>query len=171
MRRHSFLSPKCIAKHSNIHNAGVFAIQDIKKDELIAIWGGYVMTDEEFDRLPKEIYDYSYPVGVYGGYYLGPKSVDDLDDAEMFNHSCEPNAGVKGQIALLARRDIKAGEEVCFDYETTDTRGDSFDCNCRSKICRKKIDYTSWQNFKFQKANQGYFSWYIQELINKKISA
>jgi len=41
MRKHSFLSPKCEANNnSKIHRCGVFAKEDIKIGELIAIWGG-----------------------------------------------------------------------------------------------------------------------------------
>jgi uncharacterized protein len=169
MRKHSFLSAKCEARSdSEIHRRGVFAKDFIKRGELIAIWGGYVMTLEEYEKVSLEIRRYDYPVQVYDGFYLGPKEAEDLDDAEYFNHSCEPNAGVKGQNILVARRDIKKGEEICFDYETTDTQGLNFNCACGAKICRGKIDGSSWQNQKFREKNRGYFSLYIQEKIKEK---
>lgn len=168
MRKHSFLSPKCVAtSKSKIHRYGVFAKENIKQGELIAIWGGYIMTLDELRKLPREILDYEYPVQIYENFFLGPKSVEDLDDCEMFNHSCNANAGVKGQNILVARRNIKTGEEICFDYETTDTQDLNFTCKCGAKNCRKKIDGTSWKNLKFQKANKGYLSYYIEEKIKK----
>lgn len=168
MRKHSYLSPKCIAQNnSKIHRYGVFAKEDIKRGELIALWGGYIITLDELRKLPKRILDYEYPVQIFENFYLGPKSVKDLDDCEMFNHSCHANAGVKGQNILVARRKIKAGEEVCFDYETTDTQDLKFTCKCGVKNCRGKIDGSSWKNLQFQKKNRGYFSWYIQEKIKK----
>ncbi len=168
MRKFSYLSPKCVVHNgSQISRYGVFAKKPIKKGELITIWGGYVMTIEELRKLPKAILKRDYPVQVYKDFYLGPKSVRDLDDAEMFNHSCDANAGVKGQSVVEARRNIKSGEEITFDYETTDFQEMSFACKCGSPNCRGKIDGTSWKNPDFQKKNQGYFSYYLQEKIDK----
>lgn len=116
--------------------------------------------------MPKEILDYDYPVQIFDGLYLGPKKAEDLDDSEMFNHSCNPNAGVKGQNILVGRKDIKAGEEICFDYETTDFQGLNIICKCDSKNCRGEITGSSWRDPKFQRRNRGYFSWYLQEKIN-----
>lgn len=162
------MSPKCKAQNnSTIHRYGVFAKEDIKKEELIALWGGYVITLKELRKLPRTILDYDYPVQIFENFYLGPKSAKNLDDCEMFNHSCHANAGVKGSIILVARRKIKAGEEICFDYETTDTQDLKFTCRCGDKNCRGKIDGTSWQNPKFQKSNAGYLSFYIQEKIKR----
>ncbi len=162
------MSPKCEARESSkIHRFGVFAKQSIKKGELIAIWGGYILTAKEVDSTPKKFLDLGYPVQVYKGFFLGPKNEKDIDEAEMFNHSCDSNAGVKGQNILAARRNIKADEEVCFDYETTDSEGLKFICQCGLKKCRKKITGKSWKDPKFQKANKGYFSWYLEEKIKK----
>lgn len=173
MKIHSYLSNKCEAKQkSKIHRFGVFAKEDIKAGELITIWGGYIMTLEEVEKLPQDILRYEYPVQVYEGVFLGPKTVADLDDAEMFNHSCTPNAGIKGQNLLIARRDINKGEEICFDYETTDTQEMNFKCKCGSFLCRKMITGNAWKDKKFQRQNKGYLSWYIEEKIrmlsNKK---
>ncbi|PIY79049.1 MAG: SET domain-containing protein-lysine N-methyltransferase [Candidatus Pacebacteria bacterium CG_4_10_14_0_8_um_filter_43_12] len=168
MRKHSYLSPKCEANNSSkIHRYGVFAKENIQKGELIALWGGYIITLAELRKLPREILDYDYPVQIYKNFYLGPKSEKDLDDCEMFNHSCHANAGVKGQNILVARRKIKAGEEICFDYETTDTQDLKFTCKCGAKKCRGKINGTSWKNPKFQRSSKGYLSFYIQEKIKK----
>jgi len=34
------------------------------------------------------------------------------------NHSCEPNAGFRGDLVLVARRDIGPEEEITWDYST-----------------------------------------------------
>lgn len=107
--------------------------------------GGYSMTRKEVNNLPPAVLDFGYPVQVFDNFYIGPKTTKDLNGAEMFNHSCGPNAGVKGQVVLVARRNINPGEEICFDYETTDTVDLKFDCECGAKDCRKKIDGSSWK--------------------------
>lgn len=152
---------------SKISRYGIFAKKTIYKGELITIWGGYVMTINELRKLPKEILKRDYPVQIYKNFYLGPKSVKDLDDAEMLNHSCNPNAGIKGQNIVVSRRNIKPGEEICMDYETTDFQDLHFTCKCGAANCRGKINGTSWKNPEFQKKNQGYFSYYLQEKIEK----
>ncbi len=166
MKKLSSLSPKCIAnKGSKISQNGVFAKENLKKGELIAVWGGYIYDLKEFRALPSPTDEY--PVQVYDTHFIGPKPGDVLDPCEMFNHSCDANAGVKGQIILIARRDIKKGEEICFDYETTNITDLVFTCNCGSRICRKKITGNSWKNPSFQKKYKGYLSYYIEEKIKK----
>lgn len=55
------------------------------------------------------------------------------------NHSCEPNAYVD-QAALIARRDIKTGEEITADYSLfTDFPLWDMECGCRTPSCRGVI--------------------------------
>ena len=55
------------------------------------------------------------------------------------NHSCSPNAKVSGR-NLVAIREIKAGDEINFDYETTEFEmAEPFHCLCGSPDCRKYI--------------------------------
>ncbi len=123
------------------------------------------MAAKEIAMLPKEVRDFDYPVQIHEDFYLGPKALEELDDTEFFNHSCSPNAGVKGQMLLIARRDIQRGEEICFNYETTDTKGINFLCRCGSANCRKTITGAAWKDPAFQKEHEGFFSWYLQEKI------
>src|SRR5262249_32692782 len=57
--------------------------------------------------------------------------------SNFMNHSCDPNAWFVDDETMTARRDIKAGEEVTYDYATSETR-DSFylECRCGSPLCR-----------------------------------
>lgn len=55
------------------------------------------------------------------------------------NHSCDPNAAVRGR-TLVALRPIAAGEDVVFDYDTTEFElADPFVCGCASPECRRAI--------------------------------
>jgi SET domain len=71
-------------------------------------------------------------------YIGGSGGVDDL-----FNHSCDPNAGVMIQgtsAELHAIREIRPGEEIAFDYSTTLDEGDfTMACQCGSPGCRGTI--------------------------------
>lgn len=58
---------------------------------------------------------------------------EDLSDHHpwrFLNHSCAPNAAVRGR-DVLATRDVLPGEEITFDYETTEWElADPFPCRC-----------------------------------------
>lgn len=108
---------------------------------------------------------------IADGLYLAP-----LDDEEFsksmiyFNHSCEPNCGVGGNILSIAMRDIKAGEELTQDYVMYFCGPNySMTCNCQSKNCRHTITGNDWQIPELQEKYKGYFSWYIEQKINQLI--
>jgi SET domain-containing protein len=62
---------------------------------------------------------------------------------DIFNHSCEPNAGIRiegTRVDLWAIRDIAPEEEICFDYSTTLDEDDfTMPCQCGTPSCRKLI--------------------------------
>jgi SET domain-containing protein len=174
MKQHSYLSPKCRVEKSAIHKRGVFARERISRGEIIALWGGVVYSLQETIQLAKKYpYFETHTVSICKDFYFGPitPSKAPLDDTEMMNHSCEPNAGVKGQLAVVARRGIRRGEEVCFDYDTTEISAVPFLCQCGTPSCRRRIDGSAWKDEYFRARNRGYFSWYIQEMIRKERAA
>lgn len=68
---------------------------------------------------------------------------DLLDDAARvqwrawmyLNHHCEPNAGLRERL-LVALRDITEGEDVTFDYNSTEWElAEPFACTCGSPRC------------------------------------
>lgn len=62
----------------------------------------------------------------------------DLEAPGVFvNHSCEPNAGIVRSRVLVALSDIRAGQEVRYDYSTTiDENLWTMACRCGAKSCR-----------------------------------
>ena len=174
MKQHSYLSPKCRVEKSAIHKRGVFATEIITSGEIIALWGGIVYSSAEVTRLARKYPHFeTHTVSIHQDFYLGPiiPAKAPLDDTEMMNHSCEPNAGIKGQIAVVARRVIRRGEEVCFDYDTTEISAVPFLCQCGTPSCRRRIDGSAWKDKSFRAKHLGYFSWYIQELIRQERTA
>lgn len=163
----SYLSPKCKARRSGIGGLGIFAVKTIEKDEIIAIWGGKIYSQQDIEQL--SIFNPSllvHPLTIAEGFYMGPMDPSrPTESSDYFNHSCEPNAGIKGQIILVAREIIKPDEEICFDYETTEMHssvGMGFDCHCSKKNCRKKIEGIKWDKTDFHTKNREYMSWYLQ---------
>ena len=168
----SWISPKLEKGVSMKHGNGIFVKQDIKQKERVAIFGGDIMLIDEIDNLPVDLQEY--PIQIEERFVLGSRDWADLEDADCFNHSCDPNAGLNGQIFLVAMRDIKKGEEVTFDYSMAVSKSVGsntvfeMDCNCGSKNCRKKITEEDWKLPEIRRKYNGYFSQYIQEKINQE---
>ncbi|MFH1507244.1 MAG: SET domain-containing protein [Candidatus Omnitrophota bacterium] len=164
------MNNKVKVSYSGINRKGVFAVKDIKKDEVIAVWGGYIITQSEYNKLSrtafKKIDDYA--TKVADGFYMVSSKMGLLEDDDFFNHSCNPNAGIRGQILMVAMRDIKRGEEITYDYAMTDADFNySFKCRCKAKNCRGRITTNDWKNPVLQKKYAGFFSFYIQDLITR----
>ena len=62
------------------------------------------------------------------------------DSGKYINHSCFPNLMVNERRQFVALMDIKKGEEITFDYNSTeDELAEQFYCNCGHENCRGKI--------------------------------
>jgi SET domain-containing protein len=170
MKNLSWLNPKAIVKCSSIDKKGVFAKKLIKKGEIISVSGGAIVDEKEYKKLKKgkfkKIDEYS--LKVADGFYLVSHKKGELETDDFFNHSCNPNAGYKGHLLVVAMRDIKPKEEITYDYAMTDCdKEDYFKCHCGAKNCRGVVTGDDWKKPELQRRYKGYFSWYIQEKINK----
>ena len=141
---------------------GIYSLEPIKKGELVAVFGGVVYEWDAFIHLPDR--ERSLCIQVEDRHFLVPRPIGEGD---YVNHSCNPNAGLSGQIGLVAMRDIKIGEEVCFDYAMSDTMPyDEFECGCGSSNCRGKISGNDWQKPVLQKRYAGFFAPHVQRKID-----
>lgn len=159
----SYLTDKCEARPIGRGQMGVFAVEAIHPDEVIAVWGGEIMTREHFSLLPERYRRQT--LQVEENLYLA--GVSD-DPADFFNHSCDPNAGLNGQIVLVAMRAIEPGEEVCFDYAMSDGSDyDEFQCDCGAPNCRRVVRGDDWKNPELWERYRGYFMPYLQRRIDR----
>ena len=63
----------------------------------------------------------------------------------FLNHSCEPNAKFENR-NLVAIREIKASEQITFDYNTTEyDLATPFECHCKSDGCCGLVRGNRWQ--------------------------
>ena len=87
---------------------------------------------------------------------IGDKHIESWDGGHI-NHHCDPNTEIRihddfigknshnqnypSLVALVvAKRDINIGEEITFDYETTEVElAEPFECNCHGRWIRGKI--------------------------------
>jgi hypothetical protein len=111
---------------------GVFATRDIRKDEVIVEFTGPEVTIESLEGIPGEVQDHLFNIGT-------DRYIIAREPEVRTNHSCEPNAGIRGTALLVAMRDIKKDEEVMFDYSMITADGWKMDCLCGSPSCRGVI--------------------------------
>jgi len=121
---------KYFLKSSAQHGRGVFASTPILAGETILEFTGPVLSRHEIN-------EQDYHLQIDEGLYLGASGAAD----DYVNHSCEPNAGFRNGLILIAIRNISAGEEITWDYSTAIDEQDfqGFRCYCGATQCRGVI--------------------------------
>jgi hypothetical protein len=162
--RTSYINPKLDAfPRTDKGGFGVYATKPVQQGELLMVWGGRVVDEQSLEALPATTRRHS--VQVEEGLYLVP--IGPAEPADYLNHSCDPNAGMSGQIAVVALRDIAPGEEVCIDYAMCDgSPYDEFVCACQMPNCRKQVTGNDWKKPELWERYAGYFSLYLQRRID-----
>ena len=106
--------PRLITRSSDIHAAGCFTLEDIPKGTVVLEYTGERITKEEGDvRYDGRPFTYLFGIGD------GAIVIDGHGMAMFVNHSCDPNCEtdeVDGRIIIKTLRDLKAGEELTYDY-------------------------------------------------------
>jgi SET domain-containing protein len=105
---------KNVAVKRSAYGLGLFATGPIKKRAIVAEYWGKIVTDEVVNRSNGK---YFFDLG--DGLAIDGKSRKNM--ARYINHSCKPNCeprenGKQKRVFIVARRDIKAGEEFGYDY-------------------------------------------------------
>ncbi|MBI2992736.1 MAG: SET domain-containing protein [Gammaproteobacteria bacterium] len=160
-----YVNPKLEARPAR-HKGGyaLFAVEPVARGELLVVWGGVVITGEQLTLLPSRRRAHSIQVEE-NLYQLSP---EERHPADFINHSCSPNAGLSGQISLVALFPITPGEEICYDYAMSDgTTYDEFDCACGAVHCRGRVTGSDWKLPELQRRYNGYFSPYLQHRIER----
>lgn len=117
--------------------SGLFAKCAIKAGETIFVAKGTTVRINIKNK--NDSAKYPNAIGVGPGEWLDPHANNPL---VFLNHSCRPNAGIKGSVTFVALRNIKKGEEVTIDYSITEQ--DTLwtldaKCHCGEPNCRKVI--------------------------------
>jgi len=121
-------------KPSGIHGTGVFARADIPAETCIVEYVGERVNKEESERRRKD-----------GNFFIFIVTDDfDIDGwvewnpARFINHSCAPNCEAREEdehIWVYALRDIKAGEELSFNYGYDLQDYEDHPCRCGAPNC------------------------------------
>lgn len=122
---------------SGIHGVGVFASRDFAEGETVLVMDDSRVVDEGHPLRP-ELGEYEYLCD----YLEGGKVVLQGYPERHVNSSCDPNAFARrrgGVSVIVARRRIRAGEEVTCDYIIDCHGGIVWHCNCGSPRCRRVV--------------------------------
>jgi SET domain-containing protein len=159
-------SPKIEVRENTLAGRGVVAIDDIAKDEIVAIKAGNIITRDEIEAVTENAGDLA--LQIDDDFYIAPRTRDEADDMSVYiNHSCDPNVGFRGQVVYVAMRDIAAGEELCHDYAMERSDDYRLDCHCGSPLCRGKVSGEDWKLPELQARYGDYFSIYLLRKIKE----
>ena len=159
----SFLIGRAGARDAGPKGRGVFANERIPAGTTVAAFGGSVCDRAELDTLTEE--ERTHSIQIDDDLFL--VGADELEPADYFNHCCEPNVGIVGNILVVAMRDIAAGEEVCFDYAMCDAADyDEFDCACGAPTCRGVVTGADWKLPALRERYDGWRSTYLQRRLD-----
>ncbi|HZQ62996.1 MAG TPA: SET domain-containing protein-lysine N-methyltransferase [Casimicrobiaceae bacterium] len=137
-------------RHSAIHGRGVFATRTIRKGaEIIEYRGQRTTWEVGSERQGQD------PADPYHTFLF------ELDDgrvidasvrgnaARWINHSCDPNCEAveddDGRVFIHARRTIRAGDELAYDYRLhidgriTNAMREAYACRCGARRCRGSL--------------------------------
>ncbi|OPY86550.1 MAG: SET domain protein [Smithella sp. PtaU1.Bin162] len=133
-------------RKSGIHGKGVYALRPISEGEKVLEYKGEIITWRKAkDRHPHDPNDpnHTFYFHLDDGHVIDGKY--NGNSAKWINHSCEPNLEAEQEgrrIYLKALRDIKAGEELSYDYalmiegRLTAKLKKEYACLCGSGCCR-----------------------------------
>lgn len=117
--------------------AGLFAEKSLRVGEQIFIAKGDLVTMNINNS--KQSQSYANALGIKRGVWINPTNKNPL---RYLNHSCDPNAGIKGEVTIVARKPIRKDEHITIDYSITECDELwSLDkhCRCGAAKCRGKI--------------------------------
>uniref|UniRef100_A0A7S1GAJ5 SET domain-containing protein n=1 Tax=Bicosoecida sp. CB-2014 TaxID=1486930 RepID=A0A7S1GAJ5_9STRA len=161
---------------STIHGFGIFATEKIKAGSVL--WCSlpdeverYHRTRAQVAELEKVWTEKEKEDFWRGAYIIDEETVSGVlpemeepsDGGEYMNHSCEPNCVWANDDYMLACRDINVGEEIVYDYSTSEIAGYThhlpFDrCACGSDRCRGTVSGDAYLDPEYQQECRGLFT-------------
>ena len=133
-------------RRTGVLGKGVFALVDIRRGTRIIEYVGEVISWDEAQR--RHPHDPAQPNHTFYFHLDDAHVIDALhggNAARWINHSCAPNCVAEvddGRVFIKARRAIRAGEELNYDYglvidePMTDALKAEFPCWCGARTCR-----------------------------------
>jgi hypothetical protein len=143
------------AKDTKVYGSSLFAAKDFKKDEVVFVAFGPLITHATTYTIP-----------------IGPDlKIDPTQPSgnlcQYICHSCDPSCGIKNRTEIVAMRDIRKDEEITIDYGMIgyEYGGEISEvdriCKCGRSICRGKMGCYKELPREVRKKYKGYISDYL----------
>ena len=163
------LHPKItLTEQSLIHQRGLIASETIYRGEVV--WkrdpDETIIPLSEVEQWSKEKQEEFIWVAYQCSpdEYILPKGID-----RYMNHSCDPNTWWIDDETLVANRQIQAGEEVTYDYATSDISMDfQMECKCGSPSCRGIVSNKDHLKPEWQKKYGDHLPSYILKVVAER---
>ena len=135
MRKRKFLPGNyhLVVRRSASSGLGLFTLDPIARGMCIIEYQGKVLSPEELDKTrSKYLFEISKKKTIDGSMRS--------NTARYINHSCKPNCEIDiwgGRVYVIAKRNIRAGEELSYDYDTEYFEAYIKPKGCRCNGCKK----------------------------------
>ena len=141
---------RIVVKSSPIHGKGVFVVKPIHKGDAIIEYKGerisWKLAEKRHPHDPKDP-NHTFYFSLEDGRCIDAKYGGNA--ARWINHSCKPSCETREdsfssgpRVFVYAKRDLKAGEELFYDYSLsvegriTKQMKKDYECRCGAKKCR-----------------------------------
>jgi hypothetical protein len=150
---------------SPLDGVGVFAASAIKIDQRVA--AGVAASDyhrliswANFDEYESGVREKiaAFCVGTPDG-FIPPDKLDfnRISIEWYLNHSCHGNVGFNEDGDFVARRLVRKGDELTYDYALAESNPHfRMECRCGAAQCRSVITGNDWKDPEFREKNLGY---------------
>jgi SET domain-containing protein len=131
--------PNIVRKRSSVHGVGVFAAGPIAKRTRIIDYAGELIRNDKDCEAREERYLKRGCIWVFRVNRAWSRDANVGGNiARFINHSCTPNCYfevIDQTIWIRAKRNIRRGEEITYDYSTIGKR--TIPCQCRAGCTNK----------------------------------
>lgn len=165
----SYILPGLYRRRTSTAGVGVFTKLFIAQETIIGVAaGGKIITSRMAQKRWRRGDDHTQQ--IHKDFHWAPVDHKGIDNLDLMNHSCDPNVAISGDMTFVALRDIAAGEELVWDYATSEIHPQypKIQCNCGSYNCRTVVTNRDWTNVSLM---QRYYPNFVTTHVRKKVAA
>lgn len=143
------LYPKVLIKSvDDVRGLGIFAAEEIARSQLVWEFTDPVYNLEEVQQWDDE----RLKLFKHYGFQCGEDSYSlPFGVSREMNHCCDPSLHWNGSYKLISRRKIKVGEELNYDYASSEIfLPIDISCSCGADNCRGQITHLDYLDQKWQ---------------------
>jgi hypothetical protein len=159
----SWLNPDVEVRPSDVAGRGLFAVTDLPAGTRVSRLGGRLVDTATMRDLAAASAEHLHTLAIDEDTHL----LVAPGDGRSGNHACDPNLGWVDAFTLATMVDVAAGAELLTDYAMSTVEPDwIMRCHCASYRCRQMIEGTDWRIPQLQARYHGWWTPYVQRLVD-----